>query len=394
MGDLRPNPGVVNTIWASKQKGNVPKALGLFGDVLRKGASSRGVVTELGKRNGIPLNQDQDYYFWQKKQLHPYEHGMHPYKSNRVVDVSPSVYNTNPIAGTGGYEKNLASYNGTRPLATALDEPQEFAQRLYEDEFRLAANNPLSAKFTVAARQGDYAKHGDMYDAYRIGKQGDQDSDIVMKSKLEKGYGGVGQDLYGNRNPLQPEFTEYLKRQQPANSQDMTTVATSIKDLATKTVTPAAFDDLKTQLSNASTKAEQDRNEHLNEFKLHGATLRGINRSGTELVNYFNQLGGPPQAQQAQPLSQSPLDTSMQSVTFTPMTPQQQASPMTPLTKPGPNSKSSGRRESVSTMANPYSGQKATRGPGSREGIPLNLLSPKGSGTTPVAARTRSKTNK
>jgi len=29
---------------------------------------------------------------------------MHPYTSNMLVDVVPSVYNTNPMAGRGGYE--------------------------------------------------------------------------------------------------------------------------------------------------------------------------------------------------------------------------------------------------------------------------------------------------
>ena len=38
-------------------------------------------------------------------------------------------------------KKNLASFNGTRPLATALDEPQEIAQRLYEDKFKLSPND-------------------------------------------------------------------------------------------------------------------------------------------------------------------------------------------------------------------------------------------------------------
>ena len=66
---------------------------------------------------------------------------MHPYTSNMLVDVVPSVCNTNTMTGRGGYEKKLASFNGTRPLATAFDEPQEIAQRLYEDEFKLSPND-------------------------------------------------------------------------------------------------------------------------------------------------------------------------------------------------------------------------------------------------------------
>jgi hypothetical protein len=47
---------------------------------------------------------------------------MHPYTSSMMVDIAPNAYNTNPLADRGGYEHNLASFNGTRPLATILDE--------------------------------------------------------------------------------------------------------------------------------------------------------------------------------------------------------------------------------------------------------------------------------
>ena len=74
---------------------------------------------------------------------------MNPYQTNLMVDIVPSVYNTNPMAGLGGYEANLASFNGTRPLATALDEPTELMQRLYEDKFRFSDSNPLSAAYST-----------------------------------------------------------------------------------------------------------------------------------------------------------------------------------------------------------------------------------------------------
>ena len=86
-----------------------------------------------------------------------------------MVDIAPSVYNTNPLAGVGGYEKNLASFNSTRPLATTLDEPREIAQRLYEDEFKLSPNNPLSMQFTVNHANVDKRERGEMYDAFRLG---------------------------------------------------------------------------------------------------------------------------------------------------------------------------------------------------------------------------------
>jgi hypothetical protein len=101
------------------------------------------------------------------------------------------------MAGRGGYEKNLASYNGTRPLATALDEPQEIAQRLYEDEFKLSANNPLIMQYTVNHAGVEKRARGEMYDAFRLGiEKNDEgkepDYDIVLQSKREKGYNAEG----------------------------------------------------------------------------------------------------------------------------------------------------------------------------------------------------------
>jgi hypothetical protein len=146
-----------------------------------------------------------------------------------LVDVVPSVYNTNPMAGRGGYEKNLASYNGTRPLATALDEPQEIAQRLYEDEFKLSANNPLSMQYTVNHAGVEKRARGEMYDAFRLGiEKNDEgkepDYDIVLQSKRQKGYNAQGflpkgenensiSTYFNNQEPLRAgTFKENIKK--------------------------------------------------------------------------------------------------------------------------------------------------------------------------------------
>ena len=63
----------------------------------------------------------------------------------------------------------MASYNGTRPFVTALDEPQEIAQRLFEDEFKLLPNNPSSMQYTVNHSTVEKRARGDMYDAFRLG---------------------------------------------------------------------------------------------------------------------------------------------------------------------------------------------------------------------------------
>ena len=62
---------------------------------------------------------------------------MSPYKTNLIVDIVRSVYNTNPMTRMRGYEANIASFNGTRPLTTALDEPNQVIEWLYEHKIRL-----------------------------------------------------------------------------------------------------------------------------------------------------------------------------------------------------------------------------------------------------------------
>ena len=195
----------------------------MYGDSLLKtqGNNFRTNIV-IGKRDGTPQDQPIDYFLQRHFQANPYVRGMHPYTSNMLVDVVPSVYNTNPMAGRGGYEKNLASFNGTRPLATTLDEPQEIAQRLYEDEFKLSPNNPLSMQYTVNHSTVEKRARGDMYDVFRLGietnEQGVQpDYDTVLQSKVNKGYKDgiipIGDD---QRNAIE----NYLQNQKPLRTSD------------------------------------------------------------------------------------------------------------------------------------------------------------------------------
>ena len=74
-----------------------------------------------------------------------------------------------------------------------MDEPQEIAQRLYEDEFKLSPNDPLSMQFTLNHAGVEKRARGEMYDAFRLGieknDQGNEpDYDIVLQSKRQKGY--------------------------------------------------------------------------------------------------------------------------------------------------------------------------------------------------------------
>ena len=201
MGEFHANPNLNNRIFLAKQQNRAPFISDtLYGDdLLRTQGNNFRTPIVIGRRDGTPQDQPIDYFLQRHFQGNPYVRGMHPYTSNMLVDVVPSVYNTNPLAGRGGYEKNLASFNGTRPLATALDEPQEIAQRLYEDEFKLSANNPLSMQYTINHAGVQKRARGEMYDAFRLGieknNEGKEpDYDIVLQSKREKGI--TQKDIY------------------------------------------------------------------------------------------------------------------------------------------------------------------------------------------------------
>jgi hypothetical protein len=178
----------------------------------RRELGTKNVILEL--RNGIPDNQDQDINFKRSLQLKPYVNSMNPYKTNLLVDVVPSVYNTNPMAGMGGYEANLASFNGTRPLATALDEPKELIERLYEDKFRLSPSHPLSAQYSMNQKRLDKTVRGAMYDAFRLRMNDNTtDEDLVMESKIIKGYGNNPDYGKTSNDRLTNEVITYMKKQ-------------------------------------------------------------------------------------------------------------------------------------------------------------------------------------
>ena len=250
MGELYPDPNLRTRLFLAQQLNRSPFISdSVYGDDLLKtqGSNFRTPII-IGKRNGIPQDQPIDYFLQRHFQSNPYVRGMHPYTSNMLVDVVPSVYNTNPLAGRGGYEKNLVSYNGTRPLATALDEPQEIAQRLFEDEFKLAPNNPLSMQYTVNHSTVEKRARGDMYDAFRLGietnEQGVQpDYDTVLQSKRQKGYNTSGVLPKGSEGE---NIATYFENQKPLRTGDF---KQGVKDVIKEmTITPAPQADMAVQV--------------------------------------------------------------------------------------------------------------------------------------------------
>ena len=108
MGEFIPNPNLAARIFHARQKKQSPDLKdNLIGNNLMNSRNFNFQQPSIdGKRNGIPHGQATDYFVQQKLQSNPYIRGMHPYTSNMMVDIAPSVYNTNPLAGTGGYEHN------------------------------------------------------------------------------------------------------------------------------------------------------------------------------------------------------------------------------------------------------------------------------------------------
>jgi hypothetical protein len=212
---LLSDPSVYGAIWNAKfSKRSRIEYVGDKYINARRELGTKNVI--LGLRNGIPDNQDQDINFKRALQLKPYVNGMNPYKTNLMVDIVPSVYNTNPMAGLGAFEPNLASYNGTRPLATALDEPKELIERLYEDKFRISPSHPLSAQYSMNQKRLDNNVRGGMYDAFRL-RMNDNitDEDLVMESKITKGYGI--NPYYGKttNDKLTNKVITYMKNKDP-----------------------------------------------------------------------------------------------------------------------------------------------------------------------------------
>ena len=233
MGEFRANPNIRDRIFLASLSHSTPFISdSVYGDALlnTQTFNFRG-PTITGVRNGTPHGQPPEYHYQQKFQANPYVRGMHPFTSNMMVDIAPSVYNTNPLAGRGGYEHNLASFNGTRPLATTLDEKQEIAQRAFEDQFKMSANNPLSMQYTLNHADVQKDARGEMYDAFRNGlerskpeleinkdgydpilRQPEPDYDTVLKSKLQKGYDKGFIPLDKDRENI---ISNYFENQQP-----------------------------------------------------------------------------------------------------------------------------------------------------------------------------------
>ena len=289
---LAADPSVYSAIWNSKFQKKT--RIAYVGDDLITARALRGTKgTILGLRNGIPDNAEQDLVHQRELGLRPYVKGMNPYTTNLMVDVLPSYYYTNPIAGLGGYEPNLASFNGQKPLATALDEPSELIQRLYEDKFRMSASNPLSAAYSMNQKRLDNAVRGPMYDAMRSRmKDNITDDDIVTESKINKGYGinKNYKELDSNSQKFTNEVVDYMKKQRPINATDLTN-AQQFEDIFNKHLNPDTFKNLDDQLQKANTSlaglhanSKEMRKENQNAY-LWSKTQASLFRSETNAAN-------------------------------------------------------------------------------------------------------------
>jgi len=153
-------------------------AMQLYG---RSYVPTRGKIpTIIGKRNGIPLGADQDYYQQQRGIMR--KKMTRPYQSNQLRDILPTIYN--------GNVNMLASSRGD-PLAFALDDESELQKRLYSEGIRCSNSNPLSARYAIAARENrEQPVIGGATDIMRRELAGQQDDDATMARKLNSGHLG------------------------------------------------------------------------------------------------------------------------------------------------------------------------------------------------------------
>ena len=109
MGEFHANPNLNNRIFLAKQQNRAPFISDtLYGDdLLRTQGNNFRTPIVIGRRDEIPQDQPIDYFLQRHFQGNPYVRRMHPYTSNMLVDVVPSVYNTNPVYHAVGVSSNL-----------------------------------------------------------------------------------------------------------------------------------------------------------------------------------------------------------------------------------------------------------------------------------------------
>ena len=142
---------------------------------------TRGKIpTIIGKRNGVPIGSDQDYYQQQRNVM--FHRTTRPYQSNELRDILPTVYNGNV---------NMLASSGGAPLAFALDDDSELQERLYSEGIRGSLSNPLSARFAMNAHHNrEPPIIGGQTDIMRRELEGHQDDEETMARKLQSGHLG------------------------------------------------------------------------------------------------------------------------------------------------------------------------------------------------------------
>jgi len=237
MGDLKPQSTIQHAIWTGRLYNTNPFSDNLqFNDYVQTGGlpnfnkryNATGTLN--GLRTGVPNNGDEDMYYYQEHDLRPYIKGMSPYPTTNMVDIVPSSYNTNPMGGNGGYEANLASTNGFRPLSSALDDIDQFEQRLYDDRYRISSTNPLSAQFAQDAVLATINNDNNQFYNPKFQRlQQDMQNDQITKLKIQSGH--YDTPIIGQLSAAkQKEFDQYYRKQRPINAEDLKSTADNIYD--------------------------------------------------------------------------------------------------------------------------------------------------------------------
>ena len=234
--------------------------------------SSLGKVpTIIGKRNGIPIGSDQDYFQRQRNIMN--KRHTRPFKSNEMRDIAPTIYNgnVNILAGTGG-----------APLAFALDDESELQERLYSEGIRGSSSNPLSARFAINAHQNrEPPVIGGATDIMRRELSAHEDDEATMGRKLHSGYlGNIRKQsaFLTAESTLDPEIEAFKNQMRPPTRKDFLGHSSQLQATVEKIhkTTAAQITGLDEQLKKLNTRSRN-----------HQTTLTGI----YDIMNSYQPAG-------------------------------------------------------------------------------------------------------
>ena len=243
--------------------------------------SSLGKIpTIIGKRNGVPIGADQDYFQQQRNIMS--KKNTRQFRSNNLEDILPTIYNGNT---------NMLASSGGAPLAFALEDESELHERLFSEGIRGSTKNPLSAKFALDARENrGIPVFGGATDVMRRELEGGQDDNETMARKLHSGHLGTQSPFLTSESQIDPEVQAFMDQTRAPTRADFKGLNSKFQATVNKigSTSTAHLKNLNSQLTNIS-----------NTSKNQGVQLSNIHAALNKYGKKFDALQVARQSQQA-----------------------------------------------------------------------------------------------